>query len=660
VIPKETVDEIIETARVEEVVGEFVSLKKRGANLLGLCPFHNEKTPSFTVSPAKGIYKCFGCGKAGSAVSFMMDHEHYTYPEALKYLADKYNIELEEEELSADEIQAANEKESLFIVTQFAAEYFSDQLWKGEEGRSVGLSYFKERGFLEESIEKFKLGYSPDDWDSFTKTALDKGYKLDFLEKTGLSIVKGEKRFDRFKGRVIFPIQNISGRVIGFGGRTLSADKKTAKYLNSPESEIYHKSKVLYGLNFAKKSIIAEDLCYLVEGYTDVISFHQNEVKNVVSSSGTSLTEDQIRLIKRYTSNITILFDGDEAGIKAAFRGIDMILEAGMNVKVLAFPEGEDPDSYAKSHSSTELTDFLIENAVDFIRFKTKLLLKETDDDPIKKAALIKEIVNSIALIPEPISRSVYLQECSKLMEIDEASLLSELNKIRRKKITQNLRQKQQEKNEDQSDEEPQIKNRVADSIEEKIQTEPLEFQENDLIRTLIKYGNNEINIPIAEQAESNHEEEKEMLKTTVMEYLISELDRDQFNFKNTPHQKIYLIYKNALGKGKIIAEKELIAHHDQEVSSFIIQNLIDKYSLSVNWEEKHKILTIREEDRLPSKVHKGICSWRLYKVNEMIKENQEKLKQDPDKVEQIINEIKQLLEAKKILANELGRIVLH
>ncbi|MEX2379654.1 MAG: DNA primase, partial [Vicingaceae bacterium] len=357
-IPKQTVDEILETARVEEVVGDFVNLKKRGANLLGLCPFHNEKTPSFTVSPTKGIYKCFGCGKAGGAANFIMDHEHYTYPEALKYLADKYNIEIEEEEQTAEQIQQANEKESLFIVTQYAAEFFQQQLKETESGRAIGLSYFKERGFREETIEKFKLGYSPDEWEAFTKAALDKGYKLDYLEKTGLTIVKGDKHFDRFKGRVMFPIQNISGRVIGFGGRTLSADKKTAKYLNSPESEIYHKSRVLYGLNLAKKSIIEQDLCYLVEGYTDVISFHQNGVENVVASSGTSLTTEQIRLIKRYTPNITILFDGDTAGIKAAFRGIDMILEEGMNVKVLAFPEGEDPDSYARSKSMEELKSF--------------------------------------------------------------------------------------------------------------------------------------------------------------------------------------------------------------------------------------------------------------------------------------------------------------
>ena len=656
-IPKETVDEIIETARVEDVVGEFVSLKKRGANLLGLCPFHNEKTPSFTVSPAKGIYKCFGCGKAGSAVGFMMEHEHYTYPEALKYLARKYNIEIEEEELSAEQLQEANEKESLFIVTQFAADYFSEQLWKGEEGRAIGLSYFKERGFREQTIEEFKLGYSPDQWDSFTKKALEKGYKLDYLEKTGLSIVKGDKQFDRFKGRVIFPIQNISGRVIGFGGRTLSENKKTAKYLNSPESDIYQKSKVLYGLNFAKNSILQNDLCYLVEGYTDVISFHQNEVKNVVSSSGTSLTNDQIQLIKRYTSNITILFDGDAAGIKAAFRGIDMILESGMNVKVLSFPEGEDPDSFARAHSSDQLKSFLLENAVDFIRFKTNLLLEETGNDPIKKATLIKEIVNSIALIPEPISRSVYLQECSKLMQIEESALISELNKIRRKKISKNLRDRQHKAEEDERDSTPEVMDGEVKNQPEEISIDRLEIQESDLIRTLIKFGNKEINIS---KLEDENENEDEATIVSVMEYLISEVERDQFRFKSELHQKVFSIYKNALLENKAVKEKELIDHEDQELSSFIIQNLIDKYNLSVNWEEKHKILTVREEDQLPVHIHKGICSWRLYKVNEMIRENQEKLKEEAENPEETIEMISQLLKAKKTLASELGRIILH
>lgn len=646
-IPKETVDQINETARVDEVVADFVNLKKRGANLLGLCPFHNEKTPSFTVSPAKGIYKCFGCGRAGGAVNFIMEHEHYTFPEALKYLAKKYNIEIEEEELTADQIKEANEKESLFIVTNYAADYFEEQLWKSEDGKAIGLSYFKERGFREDIIETFKLGYSPDNWDSFTNAALEKGYQSDYLEKTGLTIIKGEKKFDRFKGRVIFPIQNISGRIIGFGGRTLSADKKTAKYLNSPESEIYYKSKVLYGLNFAKKSIVEEDNCYLVEGYTDVISFYQNEVKNVVASSGTSLTTDQIRLIKRYTTNITILFDGDKAGIKAAFRGIDLILEEGMNVKILAFPEGEDPDSFSRSHGSQELKDYLSSNATDFIRFKTSLLLEETANDPIKKAGLIKDIVNSIALIPEPIARSVYIQECSNLMNIGEESLLNELNKIRRKKVSKRLKEK-----ESISEREDSLPESISPALEG-VKIKPLSFQEDDLIRTLIKYGNYEINIP-------TEDEEEEPVIARVMEYLVSELEKDGFTFESDLNQEIYSFFKEALSEGEDIQENQLVAHEDKRISSFVIEVLIDKYALSINWEEKHKILTIKEEDRLPHKVHKGICSWRLYKVMEMIGEKQESLKQNPALYNELIPEINQLLEAKKILAKELGRIVLH
>lgn len=656
-IPKETVDTIIETARVDEVVGEYVTLKKRGANLLGLCPFHNEKTPSFTVSPSKGIYKCFGCGKAGGAVNFIMDHEHYSYPEALKFLANKYNIEIEEEEQTAEQIQELNAKESLFIVSQFAADYFEKQLHETEQGRAIGLSYFKERGFREETIKKFKLGYSPDEWDAFTSEALKEKYKLDFLEETGLTIVKGEKQFDRFKSRVMFPIQNISGRVIGFGGRTLSADKKTAKYLNSPESDIYHKSKVLYGLNLAKKKIIETENCFLVEGYTDVISFHQNGVENVVSSSGTSLTIDQIRLIKRYTNSITILFDGDAAGIKAAFRGIDMILEEGLNVKVLAFPEGEDPDSYAKSHSNAELEAFLKEKALDFIRFKTSLLLKDTGDDPIKRAGLIKEIVGSIALIPDPIARSVYLQECSNLMDIEEKALLSELNKVRRNKLSKQIQVKERAENQANIEDiqEPEIKKEFASPAV------LLDYQEKDIIRTLIKYGNHEIQLP-AEEDESEPDKNKtpELIEATVAEYLIHEVEEDDLSFSNPLYTKIYDLFKSAIEDKSSVTENDLVSHQDKEVSSFVIECLLEKYALSLNWEEKHKILTISEDQVLPRAVHKGICSWRLNKVQQMILDQQELLKNNAEDYEEVVLQLSKLLEAKKALANELGRIILR
>lgn len=652
-IPKETVDQIVETSRIEEVVGDYVNLKKRGANLLGLCPFHNEKTPSFTVSPSKGIYKCFGCGRAGSSVNFIMDHEQHSYPEALRYLAEKYNIEIEEEEQSPEQLQATNERESLFLVSKFAAEYFQDQLMNSGNGKAIGLSYFKERGFREETIEKFKLGYSHDEWEAFTKEALAKGYSLDYLEKSGLTIVKGEKKFDRFKGRVMFPIQNISGRVIGFGGRTLLADKKTAKYLNSPESDIYHKSNVLYGLNLAKKQIIQKDRCFIVEGYTDVISLHQNGVENVVSSSGTSLTIEQIRLIKRYTSHVTILFDGDTAGIKAAFRGIDMILEEGLNVKVLTFADGEDPDSFARNNSTADVLDYLENKATDFIRFKTNLLLEETGDDPIKRASLIKEIVESIALIPDPIARSVYIQECSNLMNIGEQALLSELNKVRRKKISKKSRERAPLPEEPL---EPFLGNDF-EAADKAPKVDILSFQEEDVIRTLIKYGNTDISIPTTSEAQK--EEEQELIEATVAEYIVFEVEKDQLPFNNPVYAKIYSYFKGAVEKEQALEENLLVANQDQQISSFVIECLMEKYSLSINWEEKHKILTITEDQILPKLIHKGVCSWRLNKVISIINEKQQLLKDTSVNHEEILGELIKLNDAKKALAHELGRIIL-
>ncbi|NNL81503.1 MAG: DNA primase, partial [Flavobacteriaceae bacterium] len=400
-ISKSTIDKVFEASRVEEVIGDFVQLKKSGSNFKGLSPFTDERTPSFMVSPAKQIWKDFSSGKGGTVVSFIMEHEHFTYPEAIKYLAKKYNIEVEETELTNEEKEKADERESLYLVSEFANSYFQDILHQSDKGQAIGLSYFKERGFSLETIKTFQLGYALDEWDAFTKEAVSKSYKLEYLEKTGLTIVKPERNFDRFKGRVIFPIHSMSGRVLGFGGRIMSQDKKAAKYLNSPESDIYHKSKVLYGIYYAKQAIAKEDNCYLVEGYTDVIQLYQKGIKNVVSSSGTALPSDQIRLINRLTRNITVLFDGDAAGTRASLRGIDLILEQGMNVKVCAFPEGEDPDSYARKNSLEELNQFLDEQAVDFIRFKASLLFEETRNDPVKKAETIRDIVNSISKIPD-------------------------------------------------------------------------------------------------------------------------------------------------------------------------------------------------------------------------------------------------------------------
>ena len=406
-ITKETIDKVYEAARVEEVIGDFVQLKRAGSNFKGLSPFSDERSPSFMVSPAKGIWKDFSSGKGGNAIAFIMEHSQFTYPEAIRFLAKKYNIEVEETELSDEDKVVANEKESLFLVSEFASKYFQDTLINSEEGKAIGLSYFKERGFTNDTIKKFNLGYSPNQWDALTKEALGKGYKLEFLEKTGLTISGEDKQFDRFKGRVMFPIQSMSGRVLGFGGRILTNDKKAAKYLNSPESDLYHKSKVLYGIYHAKQAIAKQDNCYLVEGYTDVIQMHQAGIENVVSSSGTALTPDQIRLINRLTKNVTMLFDGDAAGLRASIRGIDLILEEGMNVKVCTFPDGEDPDSFAKKTPLQDLIQYFDDNAMDFIQFKASLLMKDAKNDPIKKAELIRDMVASISKIPDRIKREV-------------------------------------------------------------------------------------------------------------------------------------------------------------------------------------------------------------------------------------------------------------
>ena len=446
-ISKATIDTVFETARVEEVIGDFVNLKRAGSNFKGLSPFSEERSPSFMVSPAKGIWKDFSSGKGGNSVAFLMEHEQFTYPEAIRYLAKKYNIEIEETEQSDEEKVNTDIRESMYLVSEFAKTYFHNILLNSEEGKAIGYSYFKERGFTNETIRKFGLGYSPETWDAFTKEDLGKGYKLEFLESTGLTIPKDDRPFDRFKGRVMFPIQSMSGRVLGFGGRILTNDKKAAKYLNSPESDIYHKSKVLYGIFQAKQSIAKLNNCYLVEGYTDVIQFNQAGIENVVASSGTALTPDQIRLINRLTKNITVLFDGDAAGLRASIRGIDLILEEGMNVKVCAFPDGEDPDSFAKKTPHDDLVLYLENNSKDFIQFKASLLMNEAKNDPIKKADLIRDMVVSISKIPDRIQREIYIQECSRIMDISEQVLQSTLAQLVQKDISEvGKKQKQDQK----------------------------------------------------------------------------------------------------------------------------------------------------------------------------------------------------------------------
>lgn len=641
-IPKQTIDEIFEAAIIEEVVGEFVPLKKRGANFLGNCPFHDEKTPSFTVSPAKGIYKCFGCGKAGNSINFIMEHEHYSYPEALRFLANKYNIEVEEEELTNEQKEAANERESLYIVSDYAAKYFQKQLLESDEGKAIGLSYFIERGFREDIVQKFQLGYNPDQWTAFTDEAEKEGYNTRFLEKTGLTIVKGEKKFDRFKGRVMFPIHNLSGRVLGFGGRILKSDAKAAKYLNSPESDIYHKSNILYGIFHAKKGITQENNCFLVEGYTDVISLHQSGIENVVASSGTALTENQIRLIKRFTPNITILYDGDAAGLKASFRGIDMILQEGMNVRVVLFPEGEDPDSYAKKSNDDELKQYITAHTQDFIRFKTSVLMEDVGEDPIKRAELIKDIVSSIAIISDQIKRSVYIKECSTLLDVPEQALINEINKILRKNFSKKTNQP-----------EPIVEERYT-PIEEKKQdhnNDEIAHWEYQLIRLLILFGGKSIEI-------TTNQEEKE--EVAVALYIISNITSDDITFDNSVYQEICGYYLEFLNNNTVPSHPDLVNHTDKNIQSLAVDVLSERHELSPNW-EKHRIYTATEEQLLKKAIYNTLYAFKLSKLNQLIRENQEQLKIETseEKHLELLNAQMQLQSIKRQLADKLGRVIL-
>jgi DNA primase len=646
-INKDTIQNILETARIEEVIGDFVTLKKRGVNLIGLCPFHTEKTPSFTVSATKGIYKCFGCGKAGNAVNFMMEHEHLSYPDALRYLAKKYFIEITEERETPEQLLADSEKESMMHVTAFAQQYFSRILSETDEGKAVGLSYFKERGFDEKIIEKFQLGYSPSEWNGFTKTALENGYKQEYLVSSGLTIAKDEQLYDRFRERVIFPIHNLSGRVIAFGGRTLSSDKTKAKYVNSPESEIYHKSNVLYGIYFAKSSVIAHDNCYLVEGYTDVISLHLAGIENVVASSGTSLTVDQIKLIRRYTPNVTILYDGDAAGIKASFRGIDMILEEGMNVKIVLFPDGEDPDSFARKHRSAEVRDFIQHNAKDFITFKAGLLISETDNDPIKKANLIKEIVGSISLIPDAIIRSVYTRECSAAMKVPEQTLINELNKLRRKKSVQRS---------SEIAEEQEIPVPTEFTAEQQIETEEesTESLEKELCVFLLNYGENLLAVDIIEEDGEKKEE-----KIGLANYIVSELEKDEIEFQTPVYQALFNEYIQSIHHGKVPGNQFFINHPDPKISAAAIELLFNPYQLA-NW-EKHKINVFTEDSDLVKSTLNKINKLKLKIVSRLLTEMEKELKTETreEEIMLILTKYKRLKELQKEYAGKLTTIII-
>lgn len=638
-IPKETVDKIIETSRIEEVVGDFVSLKRRGTSMIGLCPFHNERTPSFHVSVAKGIFKCFGCGQGGDSVRFIMEHEKATYPEALRYLASKYSIEIEEVENSPEEQAVNDRRESLYIVSGFAAKYFHEQMMGTDEGKTIGLSYFKERGFRDDIIKKFELGYSPDVWDALTQQAVKEGYSIQFLEDTGLTIRKdNEKLYDRFRGRVMFPIHSFTGRVIGFGGRTLKTDKAVPKYVNSPESDIYHKSNVLYGLFFAKKAIRDLDNCYLVEGYADVLSVHQAGVENVVASSGTSLTIEQIRLIGRFTKNITILYDGDEAGIKASLRGLDMILEEGLNVKVVLFADGHDPDSYVQEFGSSAFKTHIEQNKKDFILFKTGILLKDAGNDPIKRAGIIREVVESIAKIPDGIKASVFVRECSSLLQIEERVLISELNKIHLSKVKKdnsNYSAAQPVQNL------PEISAPVLVGI-----SDGDDKQEKEIIRLLLNYGHELVHWD-------------DITDTYIAPYIIGNLS--DVNFDNSLCNRILEEYKKQLENGALPSEQDFIKHADHEIADLAIAMVSSPYILSENWYAKRKIYVRNESENLRATILGGIFHLKKRKVDRILKKIRDdiQLETDADNQAILMRRYMQVKEVEKGISMFLGSVII-
>ncbi|MEP3387983.1 MAG: DNA primase [Reichenbachiella sp.] len=603
-IKSQTIEEIKSRMDIYEVVSDFVALKKSGSSYKALSPFTNEKTPSFMVSPAKGIFKCFSTGKGGDSISFLMEVDGLSYIEALKYLAQKYAITIEEDEADPNYLAEQSIRESLFITLNFAKDHFVENLWNTNEGKSIGLSYFKERGFSEETIKRFDLGYSLDQWQGLIDAAKKAGHKDEFLEQTGLKIVKEDKSYDRFRGRVVFPIHNITGKVIAFGARTLKSNEKGPKYINSPETELYTKSKILYGIFQAKNEIRNQENCYLVEGYTDVVSLSQAGITNVVASSGTSLTDDQIKLIQRYTKNVTVLFDGDKAGIKASMRGIDMMLTGGLNVKAVPFPEGEDPDSYSKQLGGAAFKEYLDENAQDFIAFKTGIFLKDGGDDPIKKAESIREIVQSISLIPDPIQRTVYIQECSRLLHVDEETLISETNKL--------LLKSSKEKWEAPIHEIPP-EAYEPEKTETKISRDDIiKVQERESIRMLINYG--------SELVEGMEEGE-----VSLADYFMAE--SEDITFETPIYNKILEIFKENLAKGQISTIQQFLDHEDLAVKQAAVDLSTERYEISTNWSEKFQIHVAHESQTLKNSTYTNILRLKFRIIQKMIAENMENIK---------------------------------
>ena len=649
-IPRETVEQILQTARIEEVVGEFVTLKKRGANLIGVCPFHNEKTPSFNVNPARNIFKCFGCGKAGDSAKFLMEHEHFTYPEALRYLAKKYNIKIEEKEQTAEELMLQSVREKMFNINEFADKYFVDTLWNTEEGKTIGLEYFRERGYLNPIIEKFHLGYSPAKWDAFTEHAKQNGYSEELLEQIGFSI-KGQKGlYDRYHGRVMFPIHNLTGRVIGFGGRILVNDpeKKSPKYQNSPESEIYDKKQTLYGIYFAKNAIAKNDECILVEGYFDVLRMHQIGIENVVASSGTSLTMEQIRLVKRYTKNITMLYDGDAAGIHAALRGTDMILSEGMNVRVVVLPPEHDPDTFGKEFSVEYVSNYLKENAKDFIRFKTELLLKDAQNDPIKRGQVIRDIVETISVIPDSIFRITYVKECSRLLDMPEQTLTNELNKILRAKLKKTLGI---EDNVVPETETTTVTPKQEETVEDQLPAGY--YQERELVKLLLMYGQDTIN-----DERIDEEGQKIYEQVTVAQFIIDDLKMDGFLFTNAVNRKVFDIFDQAIDEGHIPDDQFFISHEDETIAQLAVDLLSTPYKLD-QW-DKFSIFVKREENNLRATVLSSLYRYKDLIIEERRKVVEEELKATEDMDDQLIllKRKKDLDDIRKQINKELGIVI--
>ena len=650
IIPRENINKIIETARIEDVVSEFVTLKKRGSNLIGVCPFHKEKTPSFNVNPARNIFKCFGCGKAGDSVRFIMEHEHYSYPEALRYLAKKYDIKIEEREQTPEEMAAQNERERMFNINSFAQKYFTDTMMTTDEGQSVGLAYFRERGFRDAIINRFQLGYCPGSGSAFTEFAVKNGYDKDLLVKVGLSGKYEERYYDRYQGRVIFPIHNLTGKVIGFGGRILSSDKTKAKYVNSPESEIYNKSQTLYGIYFAKNEISRLDNCILVEGYADVLSMHQAGIENVVASSGTSLTTEQIRMISRYTRNVTILYDGDAAGIHAALRGTNMILEEGMNVRIVVLPPEDDPDTFVQHNPIEYVTKYLTDNAKDFISFKTNLLLKDAQNDPIKKAGVIKDIVETIAVIPDAIYRATYIKECSRTLEVTEQTLMNELNKILRTKYRKQLGL-------DTSQE-----TLVPGQYQPQAPQQPIEptpsvpagfYQEQELVKLLLTHGSDTIEF---EDKDENGDVVPYI--TSIASLIIDDLKSDGLLFRDPIHKKIFDAFDRGLDSGVIPTAIDFTSSEEQDVAELAANLLSTQYRLD-DW-RRHRIVVKTEDDVIRQTIFMSILRFKDMVIEDRRAELVKELKacNDPDEQIELLKKKKHLDDIRNRINRDLGIVI--